>query len=329
MKIKALIACLLFSLCCYAFKLADAPQVTISNRLLTATLYLPDATNGYYQATRFDWSGVIASMDYKGHSFYGIWFPKYSPKINDAITGPVESFTPIGYKDAAPGGTFLNIGIGVIRKPSAKPYNYFNTYDIVDGGKWTVKTKKDQVSFTQEVHDSIGHAYIYTKTVRLVKGKPEMVLEHSLKNIGTLTLETDVFNHNFPLIDKEPTGPNIKMIFPVNVTAQGRGWGTLANINGNELSFLKPFEKREYVYCDSLRGFGNTAKDYEFKVQNQKTGAGIHIKGDQPLEKVVLWSNSTTYCPEPYIKIKVLPGQEMKWNINYEYYTFKPDTTAK
>lgn len=326
MKIKIIAICLL-ALCCSAVLITDAPQSTISNGLISASLYLPDASNGYYQATRFDWSGVVASLDYSGHSFYGQWFPRYSPKIDDAITGPVESFTPIGYNDAAAGGTFLTIGVGVLRKPSAMPYSAFKTYDIVNGGKWTVKSKKDQVIFTQEVHDSTGYAYLYTKTVRLIKGKPQMVLAHSLKNIGSKPLETDVFDHNFPLIDKEPTGPNIKVIFPVNVTAQGKGWGTLASINGNELSFLRGLDRREQVYCDSLQGFGATAKDYQFKVQNQKTGAGIKITGDQPLEKVVFWSNSTTYCPEPYIKIKVLPGKEMKWNINYEYYTFTPDTT--
>lgn len=323
-KIKIGFICLLFTLCCYATRLAEPPQSTISNGLVSATLYLPDAVNGYYQATRFDWAGVFASLNYGGHSFFGPWMPVHFPKANDAVGGPVESFSPIGYNEAKGGGTFVTIGVGVLRKKSTAPFSPFDLYDIADGGKWSVKTKNDRVTYTQELHDPTGYAYLYTKTVRLVDGKPQMILEHSLKNTGKRIIETDVFDHNFPVIDKEHSGPSIKVIFPVNVKADGAGWGTVAKIEGKELIFLKNMDQRDWLKCDSLQGFGNTAKDYDFKIQNQKTGAGMKITADQPVEKVVFWASTTTACPEPYIKIKVLPGETMKWKINYEFYTFKP-----
>ncbi|MEO6850694.1 MAG: hypothetical protein ABI203_11965, partial [Mucilaginibacter sp.] len=237
MKIKISITCLLFSLCCYASPLTDPPQITISNGLISAKLYLPDATNGYYQATRFDWAGVFESLEFGGHSFFGPWQPRFSSKANDAVAGPVEAFTPMGYNEAKVGGTFVTIGVGVLRKKSSVPFSPFRLYDIADGGKWSIKTNKDRITYTQELRDSTGYAYTYTKTILLVKGKPQMVLEHSLKNTGTRTIETDVFDHNFPVIDKEPTGPSIKVIFPVKVRATGTGWGTVAKIDGNELSF--------------------------------------------------------------------------------------------
>ena len=42
-----------------AYQLTESPQVEITNGLIKARLYLPDANNGYYRATRFDWSGII------------------------------------------------------------------------------------------------------------------------------------------------------------------------------------------------------------------------------------------------------------------------------
>jgi len=69
---------------------ADPPQADISNGVVHAKLYLPDSANGYYRATRFDWSGVIASLDFQGHTFFGVWFPRYDPKLNDSITGHDE-----------------------------------------------------------------------------------------------------------------------------------------------------------------------------------------------------------------------------------------------
>jgi hypothetical protein len=50
---------------------ADFPRAEISNGQITAKMYLPDAQNGYYCSTRFDWSGAVYSLTYKGHEYYG------------------------------------------------------------------------------------------------------------------------------------------------------------------------------------------------------------------------------------------------------------------
>ena len=41
------------------------PEAQISNGQIRAKLYLPDARRGFYRSTRFDWSGVIASLEYQ------------------------------------------------------------------------------------------------------------------------------------------------------------------------------------------------------------------------------------------------------------------------
>src|ERR1700760_3083047 len=87
------------------------PQAEISNGVIHARFYLPDSVNGYYRSTRFDWSGVMSSLEYNGHSYFGQWFEKYAPLIHDAIMGPVESFSPLGY---GVGDSFTQIGVGVL-----------------------------------------------------------------------------------------------------------------------------------------------------------------------------------------------------------------------
>jgi len=42
----------------------------------------------------------MASLDYKGHHYFGQWFTEYSPTLHDAILGPVEAFDPVGYNEA-------------------------------------------------------------------------------------------------------------------------------------------------------------------------------------------------------------------------------------
>lgn len=328
MKKLLFLTCTLISLSS-AMWVANFPQADIKNESIKATLYLPNAQQGFYQGTRFDWSGVIASLEYQGHQYFSQWFEKYDPKVHESATGPVEEFTVLGYDEAKPGDTFLKIGVGALRKADDSKYAFAKYYDIVDPGKWTVNKKADRVEFTHELKDAAGYSYIYRKTVRLTKGKPQLVLEHSLKNTGKKAIATSVYNHNFFTIDNEPTGPGIEVKFPFNVQAGGstKGFGDIVLASNNKITYSRPLNKGESVFSSGLEGFGTSAKDYDFKIENRKTGAGVRMTSDQPILKIVYWACSTTSCPEPYIALNAAPGQEIKWKINYDFYTF-PKTAS-
>jgi len=307
---------------------AGPPQAEISNGSIHAKLYLPDAANGYYRATRFDWSGVVASLEFRGHSYFGVWFPRYDPKIHDAITGPVEEYrtgdSALGYADAKVGESFVRIGVGLLKKPEEQRFQQFETYDIVDNGKWTVKAAADSVEFTQELTGpASGYAYLYKKTVRLAKGAPRLVIEHSLKNTGKKTIETNVYNHGFFMIDNQPSGPDFSVKFPFEVKAAADLHG-LAEVSGKELHYLRELNPGGESVHSELTGFGDSARDFDFRVENRKTGAGVHVTGDRPLWKIDFWSIRTTLCPEAYINMKIEPGQESHWSLTYDFYVTPP-----
>lgn len=316
--IISILSCLMIS----ATQQEKFPEAEITNGLIRAHFYLPDSNKGYYQATRFDWSGVISSLEYEGHSFYGQWFEKYSPTTHDAIMGPVEEFAPIGYNEATSGGNFLKIGVGMLTKPDEVAYNSFKLYTIANPGKWKIKTKADQIQFVHKLNDA-EYSYEYHKTIQLTKGKPELVLTHSLKNTGKKTIETTVYDHNFLVIDKQLTGPGYVVNFPGNVKGTGKGFGEIAQIQDNKLIFLRELNQGESVYCSGLQGLNNNAPDYDLSVENRKTGAGVRIRCDRPMLKLVFWASYKTVCPEPYIQIKVETGKEINWKISYEYYIKK------
>jgi hypothetical protein len=308
---------------------AEFPQAEISNSIIHAKFFLPDPDRGYYRGTRFDWSGIIYSLQYNGHEYFGQWFARYDPKIHDAIMGPVEEYLTndagLGYEEAKAGGTFIRIGVGVVRKPEEKAYGRFETYEIVDPGKWNVKKGPDWIEFTHELKDTLGYAYLYTKKLQLAKNKPELVLEHTLKNTGQRVIETAQYNHNFFVIDQQPTGPDFVVKFPFDVRAKQELNG-IAKAGGRRLEYLRELEKDQSMFTE-LEGFGASAKDYDFRIENRKVGAGVRITGDQPLVKLVYWCIRTTLCPEPYVQIKVEPGRESKWRIRYEFYTLSAAST--
>ncbi|GAB3776491.1 hypothetical protein GCM10028818_22160 [Spirosoma horti] len=301
----------------------DVPETVISNGLVRVQVYLPDAQNGYYRGTRFDWSGVVASLEYNRHTYHGKWFDTYKPTTHDAIMGPVEEFGPLGYAAAKPGGSFVKIGIGSLTRPDEKPYNSFRFYTLANPGKWTIKKKAHQVQFTHILADST-YAYEYKKTLSLAKAKPELIIMHSLKNIGTQPIETTVYDHNFFVIDQQSTGPTYSITLPVSgLSAEGgKGLGDLVSLQNNQLLYLRDVGKREQAYFPDLTG--GKPVDYAFSVENTKTGAGVNVTGDRPIDRLVYWSSSTTVCPEPYINLNVAPGKTISWQISYQYYVNDP-----
>src|SRR5262249_48787207 len=145
------------------------------------------------------------------------WFEHYDPTLHDAIMGPVEEFRgeegALGYREAPPGGYFIKIGVGLLRKPDEPKYSFFQTYPVANAGKRVVTPESDRVFFQHELSNGEGYAYVYKKTVRLARKKPELIIEHALKNVGHRVIDTTVYNHDFYMIDSQPIGPDYRVEF--------------------------------------------------------------------------------------------------------------------
>jgi hypothetical protein len=302
------------------FKFDSPPEAVISNGLVNAKLYLPDSVNGYYRGARFDWSGVVYDLEYNNHHYFGKWFDRYEPTLHDAIMGPVDSFNPIGYDEAKAGEGFLRIGVGILEKPDEPRYTFSTPYKILNSGRWKVKKKASSVAFTHEL-SSGKHHYVYTKVVTLTKGKPELILEHTIKNKGMATIETDVYNHNFFVIDQQPTGPDFTVKFPFAPKGELKGKIEAGAVDGNNVTYKKVLSKGEFFALSPLTGYSTDPSDNDIRIENTKTGAAVRIIGDKPIVKFTYWSAAATLCPEPYIRIKVDPGNEITWTTRYEFYT--------
>jgi hypothetical protein len=310
------------------------PATTIASSDLKVQVYLPDLKNGYYRGTRFDWSGVVSSLQYKNHSFFGPWFQRWDPAVHDfiydgndivagtcsAISGPVEEFGPVGYEEAKPNQTFLKIGVGALRKADDTKYDNYRTYEIANPGTWTIEKGADRISFIQKLEGADGYGYLYTKTFRLVAGRPRMIIEHHLKNIGQLAIKTTVYDHNFLVMDRRGPQAGTTLSFPFAVDGGSKPLlPELAEIKGHQITYNKTLEGKDVV-ASPVQGFSNNAKDYDVRVESRATGTGVKITGDQPMMRMGLWSIRSVLSIEPFIEISIKPGQEMTWNLTYDFY---------
>ena len=145
------------------------------------------------------------------------------------------------------------------------------------------------------------------------------MIEHSLKNTGRKTIETTQYNHNFFVIDQEVVGPGMAVHFafvpkPTGALKDG------VEIRGQEITYSRDLQAGEGIFW-GVEGFGDSPTDYDIRIENRRSGAGVRITGDRPLAKLNFWSIRTVASPEPYLQFRIEPGHESKWNISYDFYT--------
>jgi hypothetical protein len=322
-----------------ASALDNLPHHDIANGLVSAKVYLP-GEGGLYRGTRFDRTGVVAQATYKGQNYGQYWFSSTSPAVHDFVwqngqvtvstasgaAGPVEEFTTVGYDEAGPCreaaqetkcGKFLKIGVGILKR-GPEAYDFVHTYPVVNEGKRGSSATKTSVRLTHDLSDTdTGYGYHYVKTVRLVPGKAQMVIEHELKNTGSKAFETAVYCHNFLTLS---TGnENVAITAPFNIIAAKPFTPGAAEVSGKTIRYLRAVKEGESV-TSPISGFGTNISDYDFKVVNTKTGFGQRIRADQPLSRINFWSIRTNVSWEPYIAISLKPGESKKWTYTYDYF---------
>ena len=313
-----------------ASALDSLPHRDISNDIVSAKVYLP-GPGGFYRGTRFDRAGVVAHATYKGHDFGEYWFSSYSPHVRDfiwrdgqvtvhpasAAPGPVEEFTAVGFDEAGMDGRFLKIGVGILKRDTPA-YDYVHNYPVLNEGKRGFSATKTNARYTQSVSgDPSGYGYSYVKTVRLVPGKPQMLIEHVLTNTGKKDIDTKVYCHNFLTLG---TGnENVAITAPFDMKAGKPFAADAAAVDGKTFRYLRAVKEGESV-TSPITGFGSNVSDYDFKVVNTKTGFGQRIRADQPLAQINFWSIRTNVSWEPYIAIALKPGETKRWTYTYDYF---------
>jgi len=125
-------------------------------------------------------------------------------------------------------------------------------------------------------------------------------------------------------LDNQPIGNGYEVKFPYKIEAKGKikGIGEFAEIENNEIRFIKEMKDGQQVYIGSITGYDANSNDYEITIENKNSRAGVKIKGNRPLTKLAFWSTYKTVCPEPFISIKADPGETVTWEISYTFYSF-------
>jgi hypothetical protein len=95
--------------------------------------------------------------------------------------------------------------------------------------------------------------------------------------------------------------------------------GNGARLEGNQIVYSRELEAGQSAFA-TITGYSERPSDFDFVVENTKTGVGVEESGSLPLSRVVFWSVRTAICPEAYVHVQVAPGQTARWTIRYRFY---------
>lgn len=295
---------------------SEFPILRIANRHVSASVCLPDAEQGYYRGTRFDWSGVVRDLRCRGHRYVSEWQTRHDPLRHDGLTGPADEFTQIGYEAARIGEEFLKIGVGTLRRSSDQPYDRFRLYEIVNPGTRDLVAGREHIVLRHRLL-SDDYGYDYRKTLRLTDA-PGLRIEYTLKNLGPAPLTGFVYNHNFFTLDRMATGPDTSIRFPFQPEGTWREAYDSVGLTPDGIAFNRALHAGESVFMGDLHSREPASQTYEFILANLRTGTGIRARGSSPLSHIVFWACPTAACLEPYTPFRVFPGETGVWHIDYQ-----------
>jgi hypothetical protein len=300
------------------------PLFRLNNGVMEVLVFPPDEEKGYYRGSRFDWSGIIAQVTCRGHTYFRPWQHSVAREVppaphnpdnpNDG-TGTAEEFRePLGYNEAIQGGHFVKIGVGVLVKPDNKTYEFPRKYEIFKPGKWKVSHEDNRIKFEQKLNTDFGYAYQYTKTITLQPGGPGINLAHTLTNTGSKQITTSTYCHNFILLDGMPAGPGYEICFdsPVQASKLTKDYAAVLD---SSIRIIQPIPEKGTIGAPVV--VQDSRNNVE--VKNHSLGTGIRISGTQPLASFFLWVSATAVCPEPMIEIDLKPGEMIQWENRYDF----------
>jgi hypothetical protein len=296
------------------------PGAVLSNANIRLVAYAPVPDTGYYQAVRFDWSSLLGEIDVGGHRFFiNHHAGKHDPRGHDNVAGPAEEFDletpPPGFADARTNGTFLKIGVGVLRRPDEKAYSFGRAYEVADHGTWgftPVGSTSVVYRHTVTLPDRrLG--YVLERRLSLAAEGRRLLIGRSLRNTGTQPLRTRHYAHNFVQIDDHPIGRDYRVewsfvphaVKPEQVPAAGI-------IEGQTLGFVP--EQLERTFWISLGGFSSAPEQNRVTVRHVPSGAAVSFATDRPLCDFRVYANQRILCPEPFTDIDLAPGDTVVWN---------------
>ena len=287
----------------------------LKNKNLQVYIDVPEEN---YQKTRFDWTGKIVAVIYKGVPV--VTTEKINGENeNDFGKGMYNEFgieSPIGFDDITEGEYFHKIGIGLLQK-EGEEYQFYKDYNI-QPAQFKIKLETNKLIIECTSEEVNGYAYVLKKEFELKDDG--FVIHYKLDNTGERNIKTDEYTHNFLSINKELIGSSYILRFPFPIKPE-LFWASVnpenkVEIGSNVFSFNGRPE--EQFFFSNLSGDEEVEAHWE--LINTQAKLGLSETGSFKTSKVNLWGWKHVISPELFFEINLRKGETVEWSRTYRVF---------
>ena len=268
-----------------------------------------------YKAARFDQTGKISSVTYRGM----VLTVDEKPELqNDALHGKglYNEFgieRALGFEATAPGGWFHKIGVGLLKKedgPSAfdKPYTS-------EPANFEMERHKETLTFQCKGKMVNGYGYLLTKTIALEE--QGFSISYVLENTGEQRIMTSEYVHNFFALQwgAGPQLPCLEFPFALRPERFQETVNPEGKIRFMDHGLCCEDRPHQQFFVDHLNGTGQVNAAWvlyypQFKLR-------VREQGDFKTDKVNLWGWRHVISPELFKTIDLGHGESATWSRNY------------
>lgn len=289
--------------------------ITLQNQNLAIQIDLP---HEQYQFSRFDWTGKISNLRFKGIPIAGVelYNQPEDPIVGKGFYNEFGIDMPIGFDEADEGDWFHKIGIGLLRK-AGDTYQFHRAYEI-QPAQFDTQLGESHLHISCQSPSYNGYAYLLKK--KIILQDSGFAIEYFLKNQGDKKIITNEYNHNFLTIDNLSMGEDYVLTFPFEIQTKKMGEMVnpegLINIGQQALAFVGTPEKQ--FFFSNLTGGAPVPATWT--LENLRRKIAISESGDFHTRSINVWGWRHVISPELFISIELEPGKIMQWTRSYQVY---------
>lgn len=273
-----------------------------------------------YQSSRFDWTGKISEIKYRG---LPMTITEKPDGENENVYGKglyneFSMDTALGFNEAQVGEWFHKIGVGLLKKDSPD-YEFFRDYEIKPA-QFDVLVEVDRIKIECLSHHMNGYEYRLLKEVVLEDEK--LIINYSLENTGYKIIEVEEYVHNFMAINAERVDSKYQLRFPFHLHSGNASQlvdpDDILDIGKDEIKFKSRTENQ--FFASYLNGEKRVESGWELIHLDQKVG--IRETTSFPTNKVNIWGWKHVISPELFHEFKLIPGDTEDWSRTYQFFQF-------
>lgn len=271
-----------------------------------------------YSFSRFDWTGKIAKVIFRGIPVSG---KERAGGADEHLHGKgfCNEFgigSALGFEEAEAGGWFHKIGVGLLRKEGGR-YQFSTPYRVKPG-EFSTEAGPSRIIITCRSEQVNGYAYLLIKETELTD--QGFTIRYRLDNTGDKPIVSDEYNHNFVAIDNDAIGKDYLLTFPFQLRPGHFGEivnpGGAVKIGKREMTF-KRTPAGEYFFSNLT---GGETVEPGWELINRRCGIGVRESVSFPTNKVNLWGTGWVVSPELFVNFAVQPGESTEWSRQYAFF---------